>query len=79
MYVKRVIGKSGDYIEIKDEFVYRNHKKIKKLYIKERMNTGIESTWSVLPHHIFVIGDNSKNSRELGSIPLDYTLEKILI
>ncbi|PGY52059.1 hypothetical protein COE09_17435 [Bacillus thuringiensis] len=43
------------------------------------MNTGIESTWSVLPHHIFVIGDNSKNSRELGSIPLDYTLEKILI
>ncbi|PER95056.1 signal peptidase I, partial [Bacillus anthracis] len=52
IYVKRVIGKSGDYIEIKDGSVYRNHKKIKEPYIKEPMNAGIESTWLVPPHHI---------------------------
>ncbi|WP_307845666.1 S26 family signal peptidase, partial [Bacillus cereus] len=38
MYVKRVIGKPGDCIEIKDGYVYRNHKKIKEPYIKEPMN-----------------------------------------
>ncbi|MGE6964197.1 signal peptidase I [Bacillus thuringiensis] len=82
IYVKRVIGKAGDYIEIKDGFVYRNHKKIKEPYIKEPMNTGIDSTWLVPRHHIFVMGDNrnnSKDSREIGPIPLDHLLGKVLI
>ncbi|PEZ18738.1 signal peptidase I [Bacillus thuringiensis] len=82
IYVKRVIGKPGDYIEIKNGSVYRNHQKIKEPYIKEPMNIGIEFTWLVPPHHIFVMGDNrnnSKDSRELGPIPFDHLLGKVLI
>lgn len=81
IYVKRVIGKPGDSIEIKDGYVYRNHKKIKEPYIKEPMNALIKDQWVVPPNHIFVMGDNrnnSKDSREIGPIPIDHILGKVL-
>ncbi|UIJ69535.1 signal peptidase I (plasmid) [Bacillus cereus] len=81
IYVKRVIGKPGDSIEIKDGYVYRNHKKIKEPYIKEPMNALIKDQWVVSPNHIFVMGDNrnnSKDSREIGPIPIDHILGKVI-
>ncbi|MEH7152247.1 signal peptidase I [Bacillus thuringiensis] len=82
IYVKRVIGKPGDCIEIKDGYVYRNHKKIKEPYIKEPMNPVIERKWMIPPHYMFVMGDNrnnSKDSREIGPIPMDHMLGKVLL
>lgn len=81
-YVKRVIGKPGDRIEIKNGYVYRNHKKIKESYVKEPMNASIQEKWMVPPHHIFVMGDNrnnSKDSREIGPIPIDHVLGKVFM
>lgn len=82
IYVKRVIGKPGDSIEMKDGYVYRNHKKIKEPYIKEPMNPFLKDKWIVPPNHIFVMGDNrnnSKDSREIGPIPMDHILGKVLM
>ncbi|OLR24464.1 signal peptidase I [Bacillus cereus] len=81
IYVKRVIGKPGDSIEIKNGYVYRNHNKIKEPYLKEPMNAFIKGKWNVPPNHIFVMGDNrnnSKDSREIGPIPTDHILGKVL-
>lgn len=36
-YIKRVIGIGGDHIVIKNHAVYRNGKKLKEPYIKEKM------------------------------------------
>ena len=80
IYVKRVIGKPGDSIEIKNGYVYRNHKKIKEPYVKEPMNAFIQKKWMVPPHHIFVMGDNrnnSQDSREIGPIPMNHILGKV--
>jgi len=82
IYVKRVIGKPGDCIEMKNGNVYRNHKIIKEPYIKEPMNSNIEEKWIVPQNHIFVMGDNrnnSKDSREIGPIPMDHILGKVLM
>jgi len=81
IYVKRVIGKPGDIIEIKDGSVYRNNKKLRESYIKEPMDFLIEKKWVVPQNHIFVLGDNrnnSKDSREIGFIPMDHVLGKVL-
>lgn len=82
IYVKRVIGKPGDSIEIKNGYVYRNHQKIKEPYIKEPMNAFIKDKWMVPPNHIFVMGDNrnnSKDSRDIGPIPMDHVLGKVFM
>lgn len=81
IYVKRVIGKPGDIIEIKDGYVYRNNNKLMEPYIKEPMNSFMEETWVVPKNHAFVMGDNrnnSKDSREIGPIPMDHILGKVL-
>lgn len=77
IYVKRVIGKSGDTIEFKNGHLYRNDKKIQESYIKEPMNPFIENKWIVPYNHIFVLGDNrnySEDSRAIGFIPIDNIL-----
>ncbi|PHG59733.1 signal peptidase I [Bacillus toyonensis] len=82
IYVKRVIGKPGDSIEIKDGYVYRNDKKMKESYIKELMPSFIEGKWIVPQNHIFVMGDNrnnSRDSREIGPIPIDHILGKVVM
>lgn len=69
-------------IEIKDGSVYRNQKKVKEPYIKEPMNLVQNEKWIIPQHHIFVMGDNrnnSKDSREIGPIPIDHILGKVLM
>lgn len=79
--VKRVIGKSGDTVEIKGHNVYRNGKLLKETYIKEMMYPSMEHKWKVPKNHVFVMGDNrnhSKDSRVIGCIPIDHVLAKVL-
>ncbi|WP_039793592.1 signal peptidase I [Paenibacillus elgii] len=77
MYVKRVIGKPGDVLELKNNNVYRNGEPLEEPYLNEPMQVLGEHKWTVPEGHIFVMGDNrnhSKDSREIGFIPLDHVL-----
>ncbi|WP_044640217.1 signal peptidase I [Risungbinella massiliensis] len=81
LWVKRVIGLPGDVLEFQDNQVYRNGAPIEEPYIKEEMK-GLENNRIVVPEgHIFVMGDNrnySKDSREIGTVPLDHVVGKKL-
>ncbi len=80
-FVKRVIGKPGDVIELKGDKLYRNGVELNEPYIKEAMNYSPEEKWVVPDNHIFVMGDNrnfSLDSRAIGFIPLDHNMGKMI-
>ncbi|MGN7469753.1 signal peptidase I [Brevibacillus sp. SAFN-007a] len=77
MYVKRVIGRPGDVLELKNNQVYRNGEPLSEPYIKEAMRDVADAKWTVPANHIFVMGDNrnhSTDSRDIGFIPLDHVM-----
>lgn len=80
-WIKRVIGEAGDTIEFKDGRVYRNGTELVEIYIKEEMVVPFE-TIVVPENYIFVMGDNrngSKDSRDIGPIPKENVLGKVLL
>ena len=80
-YVKRVIGKPGDVLEISSGELYRNGEKLEEPYIKETMNAFSQGKWEVPDGHVFVMGDNrnhSDDSRSIGAVPLNHVLGKKL-
>ncbi|WCN39350.1 signal peptidase I [Aneurinibacillus uraniidurans] len=81
VWIKRVVGKSGDTLEFKDNKVYRNGKLLEEPYIKEAMLDNPDRTVVVPENHVFVMGDNRNNSsdsRIIGCVPLDHILGKRL-
>ncbi|AUS08477.1 signal peptidase I [Laceyella sacchari] len=77
VWVKRVIGLPGDTIMIKSNQVYRNGQRLKEDYIKEAMIDTPDAHFVIPENQIFVMGDNrnnSRDSREIGSIPIDHVL-----
>jgi signal peptidase I len=80
-WVKRVIGKAGDILEFKDGKVIRNGETLDETYIKEEMFYQSDEKVTVPQNNVFVMGDNrnySKDSREIGCIPLDHIVGKYL-
>ncbi len=78
-YVKRVIGKPGDVIELVEHKFYRNGVELKEPYIKETVDNSTSEKWVVPENHLFVMGDNRNNShdsRAIGFIPLDHNMGK---
>ncbi len=67
-YVKRVIGKEGDIIEVKNRVVIRNGIELTEDYINESPRSDYGPV-EVRKDHLFVMGDNrnhSKDSRDDG-------------
>lgn len=87
-YIKRVIGLPGDRVEYKDDVLYINGKPFEEPYLEEIKKNMIDEPLTgsftlketpvgsdVVPEgHIFVMGDNrrdSKDSRHIGAVPIE--------
>lgn len=82
LWIKRVIGKPADKIEIIDGELFRNGQLINEPYTKEAMLDQNKSSYTVPDDHLFVLGDNrnySKDSRYVGSIPYSNIVGKVIL
>jgi signal peptidase I len=94
-YIKRVIGLPGDHIEYKNDTLYVNGEAYEEPYLEDYKQQVIDGpltepftleekigSETVPEGHIFVMGDNrrfSKDSRHIGSVPLEEVLGKTSI
>lgn len=76
-YIKRIIGLPGDQVEIKDGGVFVNGQVLDEDYIAA---SPVYDVLSDVPEDsLFVLGDNRNNSSDShnwGSVPLDYIIGK---
>lgn len=81
-WLKRVIGKPGDTLEFKNNRVYRNNQLLEEPYtLDETTDPYNQTKYKVPENHVFVMGDNrdnSRDSREIGPIPIDHVLGKMI-
>ena len=80
IYVKRLIGKPGDVLEIKDGCVWRNGEELHPDYVMEPHFDTMEP-YTVPDGTYFFMGDNRNDSydcRYLGPIPEDQILSQCL-
>lgn len=82
-YIKRLIGLSGDVVEIREGKVIVNNQELKEPYVDSRLNLSqrSQSPTVVRPHYFYVLGDNrdnSSDSRIWGLVPERYVFAKIV-
>jgi signal peptidase I len=91
-YIKRIIGLPGDTIEYKDDILYVNGVAYEEPYLEEFKQENLDGPLTesftleekigqaVVPEgELFVMGDNrrnSKDSRHIGTIPMEEVLGK---
>lgn len=82
-YIKRVVAVAGEEVDIRDDGVYVNKKKLDEPYTKGITNGGSQKYPFTVPKNtIFVMGDNrehSTDSRVLGCIGLDKVRGKAVV
>jgi signal peptidase I len=74
LLIKRVIGLPGDTVEIRSDGVRRNGILLDEPYLVEEYVYHSDRAIMVPEDHVFVLGDNRKNSmdsRVIGFIPID--------
>ncbi len=79
-FVKRVIGLTGEEVEIRNGIVYINKTEFKESYA-EKDNSSFNSK-IVSKDSVFVLGDNrdySFDSRDWGFLPMSRVIGKIII
>lgn len=79
-YIKRVIGLPGDKVEVKNGAVYVNGEKLDESYLT--VKTNYLGMWSIPSGQLFVLGDNRNNSsdsHDWGTVPMDYVIGKALV
>ena len=79
-YIKRVIGLPGDEVVIQNGEVFVNGSQLNEPYIAASPN--YSGKWIVPEDTLFVLGDNRNNSSDShnwGTVPLDYVVGKALI
>jgi signal peptidase I len=78
-YIKRLIGKPGDQVEVNAGTVYVNGVALTEPYIAEPPLYG--GSWTVPDDAVFVLGDNrnqSSDSHSWGFVPLEDVIGKAL-
>ena len=82
-YVKRLIGLSGDTVEIREGKVIVNGQELGEPYVDSRLNQSQRSqeTVYVRENYYYVLGDNrdnSSDSRIWGLVPERYIYAKVV-
>jgi len=82
-YIKRLIGLSGDTVEIRDGKVIVNDQELHEPYVDARLNQSRRSQEPIVvkPSHYYVLGDNrdnSSDSRLWGLVPERYVYAKVV-
>lgn len=79
-YIKRLIGKPGDTVEVRDGKVFVNKEELLEPYISdEPYYSGV---WEVPTDSVFVLGDNrnsSSDSHIWGYVPIEDLVGKALV
>lgn len=86
-YIKRVVGLSGDVVELRDKQLYRNGQPVHEDYIRHSDNQILPrrdnmAPVTVPPGKVFVLGDNrdqSRDSRFWGFVDKDTIHGKALV
>lgn len=84
--IKRVIGKPGDHIAIRDDHVYRNDVLVEESYLAADVLTAVRvqaySDVLLADNEYYVLGDNraiSKDSRVIGPITTKSIIGEVLL
>jgi len=82
-YVKRLIGLSGDTVEIREGKVIVNAQELDEPYVDSRLNQSHRSQAPIFvkPNYYYVLGDNrdnSSDSRIWGLVPERYVYAKVV-
>lgn len=73
-FIKRIVAKEGDIVEIKDNHLYINGEKKTEPYINEKEMADFSEV-TVPENSFFVLGDNRNNSRDSRYIDVGFLKE----
>ena len=78
-YIKRVVGLSGDELEVRNGQLFVNGQLLDEPYIKTP--PAYQGSWTVPQDALFVLGDNRNNSSDShnwGEVPFDLIIGKAI-